>query len=72
MWTKSGEERMIDRKLIEMMYDTAAKSELQGARSAAAVYRRMLEMPLRSQMTVRFQEGEDFIVTRRKEGYEVA
>ena len=63
---------MIDRKLIEMMYDTAATSELQGARSAAAVYRRMLEMPLRSQMTVRFQEGEDFIVTRREEGYEVA
>ncbi|MDY2648652.1 hypothetical protein FYJ74_01120 [Pyramidobacter sp. SM-530-WT-4B] len=63
---------MLDRKLIEAMYDTAVKSELQGARSAAAVYRRMLEMPLGSQMTVRFQEGEDFIVTRREEGYEVA
>ncbi|RKJ79121.1 MULTISPECIES: hypothetical protein [unclassified Pyramidobacter] len=62
---------MLDRKLIEMMYETAAKSELQGARSAA-VYRQMLEMPLDSQMTARFQEGEDFIVTCREEGYELA
>lgn len=63
---------MLDRKLIEMMYETAAKSGLQGARSAAAVYRQMLEMPLGSQMTVRFQEGEDFIVTCREEGYKLA
>lgn len=63
---------MLDRKLIETMYDTAVKSDLQGARSAAAIYRRMLEMPLGAQMTVQFQEGEDFVVTRREEGYELA
>lgn len=63
---------MLDRKLIEMMYDTAVKSGRQGARSAAAVYRRMFEMPLGAQMSVRFLEGEDFIVTCRKEGYELA
>lgn len=63
---------MLDRKLIETMYDTAVKSDLQGARSAAAIYRRMLEMPLGAQMKVQFQEGEDFVVTRREEGYELA
>lgn len=62
---------MLDRKLIEMMYDTAVKSRLEGARSAAVIYRKMLDMPLDSQMTVQFQEGEDFVVTRRAGGYEL-
>lgn len=63
---------MLDRKLIEMMYDTAHKSELEGAHSAALIYKKMLTMPVNSSMTVQFQEGEDFIVTCRPEGYELA
>jgi hypothetical protein len=63
---------MLDVKLIETMYKTASQSTLSGAAAAAAIYRKMLEMPLNSRMTVQFQEGEDFVVTRRAEGYELA
>jgi hypothetical protein len=63
---------MLDVKLIEMMYKTASQSQLEGAGAAAAIYRKMLDMPLDSQMTVQFQEGEDFIVTRCAEGFELA
>lgn len=63
---------MLDRNLIETMYKTASQSTLQSARPAAAICRQMLEMPLDSQMTFQFQEGERFTVTRRKEGYKLA
>lgn len=63
---------MLDRKLIEMMYDTASKSTLAGAHSAAVIYKKILDMPLDSKLTVQFQEGEDFVVTCRAEGYELA
>ena len=55
-----------------MMYESAAKSELEGARSAALIYRKMLDMPVGSQVTVQFQEGEDFIVTRLADGYSLS
>lgn len=63
---------MLDRKLIEMMYDTAVHSGHDGAREAALIYRKMLDMPMDSQMRVQFEEGETFIVTRRSGGYELA
>ena len=63
---------MLDQKLLEMMYESAMKSGLEGAHSAALIYRKMLDMPVESQVIVQFQEGEDFVVTRKAEGYELA
>ncbi len=63
---------MIDRKLIEAMYQTASQSDLSGAQVAARVYEKMLAMAPGTTMTVQFQPGEDFLVTCLEGGYELS
>ncbi|MDD4837099.1 MAG: hypothetical protein EOM02_03175 [Synergistales bacterium] len=62
---------MIDRRLIEEMFCTASKSDLEGAKAAASVYRRMLDMAHGQSMTVQFEPGEDFSITCTPEGYDI-
>ncbi|PIE54043.1 MAG: hypothetical protein CSA35_08220 [Dethiosulfovibrio peptidovorans] len=62
---------MLDRRLIQEMYDAAQTSPLDGAQTAASVYWRMLAMAEGQSMTVQFEPGEDFSVICVSGGYEV-
>lgn len=62
---------MLDRRLIEEMFQTASKSDLEGAKAAASIYRKMLDMPRGQSMTVQFELGEDFAITCTSEGYDI-
>ncbi len=63
---------MLDRKLIEKMYETASQSNLSGAKAAAKIYEKMLKMPPGATMTVQFEAGEDFLVTCVEGGYKLS
>nr|WP_321499641.1 hypothetical protein [uncultured Dethiosulfovibrio sp.] len=62
---------MIDRRLIEEMFHTASSSDLEGAKVAASIYRKMLDMANGQSMTVQFEPGEDFSITCTSEGYDI-
>lgn len=62
---------VLDRRLIEEMYTTAKGSDLDGAKKAAVVYEKMLNMTVGQAVTVQFEPGEDFSIKRTVEGYEI-
>lgn len=62
---------MINQTMLEEMFRLASASGSDDGERWAGVCRRLLDMPENSTVTVQFEAGEDFVITRRSQGYTI-